>query len=121
MSRRALSTKARVALFQRHGGVCHICGGRIQAGEAWEVEHVVALALGGEDGGDNLAPAHVKCHRVKTAQDAKANAKAKRREAIHIGAKAPAQPFASRGFPKALPQHRASRPLAKPLPPRREA
>ena len=115
MTRRALSTKARVALFQRHGGVCHICGGKIAAREAWELEHVIPLALGGDDAPANLRPAHVKCHRGKTAKDAGDTAKAKRREADHIGATAPSP----RGFRKAPPQNRASRPLTKPLPERK--
>lgn len=83
--RRSLSTKARVALFQAADGLCHICTGRIAVGEAWEVEHVIPLAQGGEDGGDNLRPAHVKCHRDKTAKDAADTARAKRREAAHLG------------------------------------
>jgi len=85
--RRPLTAKARVVLFQASGGLCHICGGRIGVGEAWEVEHIVPLAQGGEDGGDNLSPAHVKCHRGKTAKDAADTARAKRREAAHLGIK----------------------------------
>ena len=87
MTRRPLSTKARVELFRVTGGICHICAGKIQVGQAWEVEHVIPLAQGGEDGGDNLRPAHVACHRVKTSQDATDTAKAKRREARHLGIK----------------------------------
>lgn len=87
MTRRPLSTKARVELFRLTGGICHICAGWIQVGQAWEVEHVIPLAQGGEDGGDNLRPAHVACHRVKTSQDATDTAKAKRREARHLGIK----------------------------------
>jgi 5-methylcytosine-specific restriction endonuclease McrA len=94
MTRRRLSTRERVALFEAASGLCHICAGKIGAGERWEVEHVVPLALGGEDGGDNLRPAHVRCHRGKSAADAKATARAKRLCAAHIGARAPK----SRGF-----------------------
>lgn len=88
MTRRHLSTRARLDLFQRWNGVCHICEGRIQAGEKWEAEHVIPLAQGGEDGGDNLRPAHVKCHKAKSASDATNTARAIRRQAFHIGAKA---------------------------------
>lgn len=83
--RRTIPTRERVALFQAAGGICHICSGRIHVGEAWEVEHVVPLAQGGEDGGDNLRPAHVKCHKAKSAKDATDTARAKRREAKHLG------------------------------------
>lgn len=110
MTRRPLSTKARVALFARWNGECHICGGKIAAGQAWQVEHVIPLAQGGDDHGDNLRPAHTKCHTAKTAKDAADTAKAKRREAIHIGAKAPPRvKIKSRGFAK----------TAKPSPTRR--
>lgn len=93
--RRKLSTRERVRIFERAGGVCHLCGGRIQVGEAWEVEHVVALTRGGEDGGENLRPAHVKCHRRKTREDAKAAAKERRLYAKHRGADARRSRFAT--------------------------
>lgn len=88
MTRRSLNTKRRLELFNAHRGICHICAGKIQVGEAWEVEHIIPFAMGGEDGGDNLAPAHIKCHSVKTKEDVKNVAKAKRREAKHLGIKA---------------------------------
>lgn len=93
MTRRAISTKARVALFQAAGGICHICQGRITVGEAWEVEHIIPLALGGDDHGANLQPAHVKCHRVKSSEDATNTARAKRREAKLLGAKVSRTPM----------------------------
>lgn len=97
--RRTLSTRARAAVFLAGDGCCHLCGGRIGVGEAWEVEHVIPLAMGGDDEGDNLRPAHRKCHRAKTDADVTAIAKAKRREAAHCGWKAPSirpMPFGKR-------------------------
>lgn len=94
MTRRRLSDTSRVALFLRHDGICHICGSRIIAGERWEVDHVLPLAQGGDDDDTNTRPAHVKCHRVKTAKDASDTAKAKRREARHIGAHRSIRPMA---------------------------
>lgn len=91
MSRRHISTTERVRIFAAAGGVCHLCGVDIRHGEAWEVEHVIPLAMGGDDHGDNLQPAHVACHRAKTNGDLGALAKAKRVEARHIGAKAPSK------------------------------
>ena len=92
-NRKTISTKARVALFQKHGGVCHICGGKINVGEAWEVEHQIPFAMGGEDNESNWFPAHVKCHRSKTTDDVAKIAKAKRREANHLGAKKSKSPM----------------------------
>lgn len=100
MMRRRLSQRDRVAMFQAAGGICHICGGRIHVGEAWECEHVIPLAQGGDDGGDNLRPAHVKCHRSKTAKDATDTARAKRREAKFLGV--------TRQTSKPIPGSRAS-------------
>jgi 5-methylcytosine-specific restriction endonuclease McrA len=81
MTRRRLSRIQRAALFKAHAGICHLCGGRIGVGEAWQADHVIPLALGGTD----MAPAHVKCHARKTPRDIAAIAKAKRRELRHLG------------------------------------
>lgn len=83
--RKSISAKQRLKLFMDHDGVCHICGGKITVGEAWHVEHVVPLALGGDDEEANWRPAHSKCHKGKTKTDVTAVAKAKRREASHHG------------------------------------
>jgi 5-methylcytosine-specific restriction enzyme A len=109
-ARRRVSTKARIALFAREGGTCHLCGGIVQAGEAWDLSHEIPLALGGADDQSNWRVAHRKCHRVETStKDVPAIAKAKRREAAHIGAKAPsAKPIQSAGFRPAPPQRKAN-------------
>lgn len=87
-ARKRLSTADRVRVFQAAGGVCHLCHGRIHVGEAWDVSHEIPLALLGADDETNMRPAHRKCHRVHTATvDAPDIAKAKRREAKHVGAK----------------------------------
>jgi 5-methylcytosine-specific restriction protein A len=92
MTRQCLSTKARVELFKRHSGRCHICSLRIDAGQEWEVSHPIPLELGGPDDDTNRAPAHKRCHRQHTATvDVPAISKAKRREAAHLGARAPSR------------------------------
>lgn len=83
--RRALSPMRRLAVFEKSGGRCHICERRIQVGERWELEHVRPLALGGADDETNMAPAHVKCHAVKTKADNASWTKAKRQAAKHRG------------------------------------
>jgi 5-methylcytosine-specific restriction endonuclease McrA len=89
MSRRHISTRDRAKIFAGEGGVCHVCLGKIQVGEAWDVSHEIPLALGGDDCGDNLRVAHRKCHAsVTRVEDIPAIAKAKRREAAHTGTKA---------------------------------
>lgn len=92
-ARKHISRSARRDLFIAHGGICHICGGKIGAFgvEAWEVEHVIPLALGGEDEPSNWRPAHAKCHKGKTRQDAADIGRARRIEARHMGFKAPSR------------------------------
>lgn len=89
--RRAISRTERVAIFHREGGRCHICGEKIGLAERWQVEHVVMREMGGDEakGSLNLKPAHIKCHETKTSVDLWQLAKAKRREAKHIGADKP--------------------------------
>ena len=76
-----------------------MCGGLIKVGEAWEVEHIRPLSMGGDNEPENLAPAHVKCHAVKTASEAGPRAKADRLRAKHTGTwPKPKRPLRSRGF-----------------------
>lgn len=78
---RRMSAKRRMQIWEAHRGVCHICGAKIDGGrERWDVEHIIALEISGDDSDANLAPAHVSCHRAKSKQDAAAIAKAKRME-----------------------------------------
>ena len=88
-ARHSLSPTRRVAIFKDAGGVCHLCGQKIQVGQPWEVEHVIPLALLGADDETNMRPAHEKCHEVKTRADVGSIAKAKRCEARHLGIKKP--------------------------------
>lgn len=116
MTRRRLSTKARAAIFAAANGICHICGTAIQATEAWDADHLVPLALGGEDSPENMRPAHAKCHRgagSKTSDDVAKIAKAKRNEARHKGFARPKQAIKSAGFPK---RERTPKPKMPPKP-----
>jgi 5-methylcytosine-specific restriction endonuclease McrA len=110
--RRSLSTRERARLFTLHGGICHLCGGLIDGTrEAWEVSHDIPLEMGGADDDANRRPAHKKCHRDHTARvDIPAIAKAKRREARHIGALRPAGKIPNRPFAKAAKEPRSPTP-----------
>ena len=106
-ARKHISTRTRLAIFERHGGICHLCGGKVQAGEAWDVSHEIPLEIGGADDETNWLVAHRRCHRTHTATvDVPAIAKAKRREAKHKGATAPPRvKITSRGFSKSPRQN----------------
>jgi 5-methylcytosine-specific restriction enzyme A len=107
MKRKRWSSTVRLRIFLAHDGKCHVCDQKISVGEGWDLDHRIALALGGDDAEPNLAPAHRKgCHAGKTAQeDVPAIAKAKRRQIAHVGAKAPKRPIQSAGFQKAPRQN----------------
>jgi 5-methylcytosine-specific restriction endonuclease McrA len=96
-----ISTKRRLALLKAKKHVCHICKQPIAPTDPWDVSHVIPLELGGADDESNWDTAHRKCHREHTAKvDAPNIAEAKRREAKHVGAKAPARrQIRSKGFP----------------------
>lgn len=116
MARKRFTDKDRARIFSASNGTCHLCNQKIDGvREAWEVEHVIAWELTRDDSDDNLRPAHVSCHKVKThKQDRPAINEAKRREAKHLGIKRPASKMKSAPFPKS-DKPRASKPS---LPPR---
>ena len=108
----AIPPRVRVRVFDRHGGICHISGRRIRAGEAWDCDHIIALANGGEHRESNFAPALKAPHREKTKADVAEKAVVYRKRAKHLGVKTSKQKIQSRGFGKAPPQRTASRPVA---------
>jgi 5-methylcytosine-specific restriction endonuclease McrA len=92
-------TSVRLRVFERAGGVCYLSGRKIRAGDAWELEHVKPLSMGGENRESNMAPALVDAHRVKTAAEAGDRAKADRVRAKHLGTWPKSKrPLQSRGF-----------------------
>ena len=64
MIRRRMSRDRRTRILAEYGGLCGICGRMIE-GEH-EIDHIVALGLGGTDDDSNLQPVHIECHRAKT-------------------------------------------------------
>jgi 5-methylcytosine-specific restriction protein A len=91
--------RVRLRVFQRYDGVCYLSGRKILAGEAWEVEHVRPLGLGGENRERNLRPALVEPHKAKTAVDRDLMSKADRIAKKHRGLwPASKRPLKSRGF-----------------------
>ena len=85
--RRSLSRLALVRIFDAAEGICHICQTKIHTGEAWQADHVLPLALGGEDDEGNMVPVHECCHRKKTKTDIGRIRKADRQRANHLGVK----------------------------------
>lgn len=92
--RKSLTTLQRAKLFLEHDGKCCLCKRQIDGvRERWLVEHITALVRGGDNSRTNLAPAHERCAKPKTAEDHKAGAKGKRVYAASIGAKVAKKPM----------------------------
>jgi 5-methylcytosine-specific restriction endonuclease McrA len=78
--RKTFSKKERARLFALYDGICYLSGAKIVPGDAWDVEHVIPLALGGTNDDDNLRLALCDPHKAKTKADVSSIAKAKRLE-----------------------------------------
>lgn len=102
----------RARIFVNANGLCHISGRKIGPADQWDLEHVTPLSMGGEHRESNLRPALRDKHREKTAAEAGPRAKADRVQKKHLGIKSKPR-LQSRGFPKAEPQHSASRPIQR--------
>jgi 5-methylcytosine-specific restriction protein A len=105
--------RVRVRVFEREGGICHISGRKIAAGERWDLEHKVALCNGGRHRESNLAPALVEPHKRKTAADRAEKKIIDRKRKKHLGIRPARQQIQSRGFSKAPPQRSATRPIVR--------
>jgi 5-methylcytosine-specific restriction endonuclease McrA len=81
----AIPPRVRLRIFEAHGGICHLSGRRILAGEPWDCDHVVALVNGGEHRETNLAPALRDKHREKTALDVAEKSAVRRKQMKSLG------------------------------------
>ncbi len=96
--RREFTTKIKAAAFQRSGGNCEGCTARLYVGK-FHYDHRIPDGLTGEPTLSNCVVLCVACHGVKTTKhDVPAIARAKRREAKHIGATKPKRPWPKRSF-----------------------
>lgn len=90
--------RVRLRVFERAGGVCHLSGRKIAAGEPWDLDHVIALVNGGEHRESNLRPALRDKHREKTAEDVREKSQIRRSRKRALGIKKPRTITAWRGF-----------------------
>ena len=91
--------RVRARVFEKHGGICWISKRLIRPGEAWDLDHMLALCNGGRHAEFNLAPALKEPHRQKTAEDVALRAKTDRIRAKHLGLSFSARPFPKRADP----------------------
>jgi 5-methylcytosine-specific restriction endonuclease McrA len=91
--------RVRLRVFEAHGGRCYLTGRKIMPGDAWELDHKVALINGGLNIESNLAPALKAAHREKTNADVAEKAKVARVRMKHLGIFPKSKrPLRSRGF-----------------------
>jgi 5-methylcytosine-specific restriction enzyme A len=67
--------RVRLRILRAYNNRCYLSGREIRPGDAWELEHKVALILGGEHRESNLAPALPEFHKAKTAAEMAVKAK----------------------------------------------
>jgi 5-methylcytosine-specific restriction endonuclease McrA len=113
--------RVRLRILRAYDGCCYLSGRPIAPGEPWELEHKVALILGGEHREANLAPALTEFHKAKTAAEMKVKAKTdaiakKHLRIVDEGPKMKGQSFATTKTREAKKQRAADK---LPLPPRR--
>lgn len=90
MMRKRRTPEHREAICKARNWLCHICGLPIYpVRDRYELDHIIALAAGGTDDDENLAPAHARCHLAKTVSDVERIAKGKRVRAKHLGTQTP--------------------------------
>lgn len=81
----AVPPRVRLRIFEREHGRCWISHRKIMPGDAWDLDHRVALINGGSHSEDNLFPALRDKHRAKTADDVAEKSKVYRVRAKHLG------------------------------------
>lgn len=89
----AIPPRVRLRVLKRFEFRCYLTGEPIREGDAWDIEHVIAITNGGENRESNLAPALRTAHREKTRQDVRIKAKRDNALKKRFGLKAPKRPM----------------------------
>jgi 5-methylcytosine-specific restriction enzyme A len=78
--------RVKVRVFEREGGICHLTGAKIDpVRDEWDLDHKMALILGGQHRESNLFPALRAAHRKKTAVEMGVKSKIARVKKKHMG------------------------------------
>lgn len=104
--------RVRVRVFERCDGKCTQCGRKLRPGEAWTLEHLIALINGGRNAEDNLGVTCGWCLPGKNAVDVAIKAKTYAKQKAYLLPREPGR-LQSRGFPKREKQRTATRPPLK--------
>jgi 5-methylcytosine-specific restriction protein A len=104
--------RVRLRVWDRCEGKCHRCARAIPTGDAWILEHLIALINGGRNAESNLCLTCSWCKPIKDAEDVAVKAETYRVRSKHILPREPSR-LRGAGFPKREPQHSATRPFQK--------
>ncbi|AUX76367.1 HNH endonuclease [Sinorhizobium fredii] len=95
--------RVRLRVFEREGGICYLTGRKIDpVRDEWELEHKIALILGGEHRESNLFPALREPHRRKTAVEMKVKSKIAKVRKKHLGIKKPKSSLSNPRFKRCM-------------------
>ncbi|MEC9268528.1 MAG: HNH endonuclease signature motif containing protein [Pseudomonadota bacterium] len=82
----AIPPKVKRRVLDRAGDCCEGCGRKVgPGGEAYQIDHVLALINGGTNTEDNLQVLCTGCHGLKTKEDVAVKAKIARVRNKHMG------------------------------------
>jgi 5-methylcytosine-specific restriction protein A len=87
MTRKRFSAKAYMARLGEYGNRCADCKCKTGGAAGLDWDHILPLAMGGDDDLTNLQPLCLGCHRAKTKTDAKDIGKARRMDQRNAGIK----------------------------------
>ena len=112
MKRKEFPTKIKVARYRFCGAKCESCGISLTL-IRWQCDHANPDGMTGKPTFENARCLCLGCHAAKTAIDVAVIAKAKRREARHLGAVKPKGQLKSRGFAKKPRAHAERQPVPR--------
>jgi 5-methylcytosine-specific restriction protein A len=97
----AIPKAVKLRIWTREGGKCSLTGRKIMVGDAFDYEHRIPLSMGGRHAEDNIVLALREAHKLKSAEETTARAKADRIKLKHLGQwPAPIRKMPNRPFPK---------------------
>ena len=79
--------RVRLRVFDRCDGRCGCCNRKIMAGEAWDLEHTIAIINGGEHRESNMRPWLSEHHKEKTRTDVAEKSAIYGKRLKHVGIK----------------------------------
>jgi 5-methylcytosine-specific restriction protein A len=102
----AVPKLVKLRIWEREEGRCYLTGLKINAlKDAFEYEHVIALANGGQHRESNIRLALTDAHKAKTRADIDVTVKTRRQRLKHLGQWPKSKtPLRSRGFAKTRPE-----------------